>query len=321
VICTKVGHADRGGDRPAESVSIAAEAENDWHSIAPSFVEEEVRACRERLGTAPDFVLLHNPEYLLSTRLRERVPIAAAWDEMYDRLFQAFRVLEKLCHEGEIATGYGVSSNFLSCVFSTTGRKNLYEALVLDRVIDAAAAATHGGGAQHRMRLVQLPLNALESGALLGRGEAVSEAAEGDLVIAERLGMAAVTNRPLNAIPPPGMQHGDWGSSSSHLRLKDKKPMGTSELLLKRVILEALSSEGVASEELDGASLQRLALRLAFSAQGNDCCLCGMRSERYVEDAAAAMQLPHVPASAVVRSFSQVRRALEEMGVDRRGFW
>merc|ERR1719254_82393 len=102
---------------------------------------------------------------------------------MYERLERAFGALEALCDQGAIGHGYGVSANFLSCLFSTTGRPNIYEALALDRVLDAAARAA-GGRDRHRLQLVQLPLNAVESGAVLGRGEAVPEAAEGDCDLA-----------------------------------------------------------------------------------------------------------------------------------------
>lgn len=78
ILCTKVGHVR--GEPPKGAVPIKGD---DWHCIEPSFVEAEVRACKERLGTVPDIVFLHNPEYMLSARLKQQVPIADAWDEMY----------------------------------------------------------------------------------------------------------------------------------------------------------------------------------------------------------------------------------------------
>ena len=45
-----------------------------------------------------------------------------------------------------------------------------YESLVLDRVVDAAASAARAEGLQkHRFQVAQLPLNAVENGAVLGR--------------------------------------------------------------------------------------------------------------------------------------------------------
>ncbi|CAJ1446673.1 unnamed protein product, partial [Effrenium voratum] len=232
ILCTKVGHVR--GEPPKGAVPIKGD---DWHCIEPSFVEAEVRACKERLRTVPDIVFLHNPEYMLSARLKQQVPIADAWDEMYQALFQAFKALETLCSEGSISSGYGVSSNFLSCSFSVTGRPNLYESLVLDRVLDAASAAAGAQGlSQHRFQVAQLPLNLFESGAVLGRGAQM----EGDCFMAERLGVSLLTNRPLNALPMPGVSAGDWGRSASHLQIREAKPMGAVPSLLKRVLKEVL---------------------------------------------------------------------------------
>ncbi|CAK0819664.1 unnamed protein product, partial [Prorocentrum cordatum] len=321
VICTKLGHVERGAEPPPESVVIAQQGDvhgEDWHSIDPGFVEAEVRASGERLGTPPDFVLLHNPEYFLSAQLVKRVPIADAWDEMYDRLERAFGALEALCDEGAIGHGYGVSGNFLSCLFSTTGRPNLYEALALDRVVDAAArAARRRGGSGHRLRLAQLPLNVFESGAVLGRGAAVPEAAGGDCAAAAGLKVALMSNRPLNALPMPGVSAGDWGRSASHLRLRDARPMGAVESLLRRVLSEALAEGGGG----DALPLQQLSLRLSLSAPSVACCLNGMHDARYVQDAAAVLQAAPFSAEQTVRALQAARSAAEELGCERRGLW
>lgn len=322
ILCTKLGHAASGGEKPPGGVEVGprgarALGQESWHSIDPAFVEQEVRASRERLGTVPDFVLLHNPEYFLSAKLQDRAPIDEAWDEMYSRLVNAFEALERLCDQGVIASGYGVSANFLSCLFSTTGHGNIYEALMLDRVLETARAASArvGRSDRHRLQLVQLPLNAVESGAVLGRGAIVPEAAEGDCHVAARLGLPVVTNRPLNSLPLPGVSSGDWGrNGATHLRLADAKPMGTVESLLRRVLLEAVQEEAT-------VPLQQVALRLALSAPGVACSLCGMRTERYVEDVATVLQAAPLAPQQVLRAFATVRSAAEELGCDRRGLW
>jgi len=320
VLCTKLGHVARGSPSVPESVPVSMDGGDDWHCIHPEFVEAEVHASRERLGASPDFVYLHNPEYFLTSRLTNRVPIGDAWDEMYERLARAFQVLERLCDEGVVNVGYGVSGNFLSCIFSTTGRSNLYESLTVDRVVDAAetaAAACARERSAHRLRLLQLPFNLLESGAVIGRGGAVPEAREGDLAVAGRAGLAVLTNRPLNAIPIPGTQSGDWGRNASHLQLRDKKPIGTTEALLKRMFSQEFSSEASLHEQ----SLQHIALQLANSAPGNSCCLNGMRTEGYVADAAAVLRTAPLPSAGVAPALESVRAALEEMGAERRGLW
>mmetsp|Transcript_67828 Transcript_67828/g.150275 ORF Transcript_67828/g.150275 Transcript_67828/m.150275 type:complete len:410 (+) Transcript_67828:24-1253(+) len=316
VVCTKVGHVAKG-QQPKGSVPVGAHqgeggSEDDWHCIEPAFVDSEVRGCRERLGSSPDFVLLHNPEYLLAARLQQKVPIHDAWDEMYQALFEAFKALEQLCSDGTITTGYGVSSNFLSCLFSVTGRPNLYEALVLDRVVDAADAAAKAlGEPAHRFKVAQLPLNAFESGAILGRGSAVE--AEPDCPLAQRLGISLVTNRPLNALPMPGVGTGDWGrGAASHLQLREAKPMGTMASLLKRVVREAA--------DLPEAPLQQLALRLAVSAEVA-CTLNGARREPYVEDVAAVLRQEPLPRADVEKILRAVRSLAEELSCDKNRLW
>eukprot|EP00927_Polykrikos_kofoidii_P066495 TRINITY_DN62085_c0_g1_i1.p1 TRINITY_DN62085_c0_g1~~TRINITY_DN62085_c0_g1_i1.p1 ORF type:complete len:474 (-),score=86.50 TRINITY_DN62085_c0_g1_i1:571-1869(-) len=315
IVCTKVGHVERGAEAPPESISVTpGGVEDDLHSIHPDFLQAEVRASGERLGTNPDIVFLHNPEYFLSAQLRDRVPIADAWDEMYDRLERAFRALESLCDEGVIASGYGVSANFLSCMFSTTGRANLYEALQLQRVLDAAEAAA--GNRQHRLRMIQLPLNAIEGGAALGRGNAVPEASEGDSVLAAKRGLVVLANRPLNAIPVPGISSGDWGrSGDSHVVLREVKPMGTVASLLKRVLIEAIG------DCVEGVPLQQIALQLAHSSPSIDVALCGMRSERYVEDVAEVLRAPRLTPEQVERALQATRRAMEELGGQTGRLW
>lgn len=317
VLCTKVGHAKLGSPAPPGAVPLGPPgAPSDvFHSIHPEFVDSEVRASAERLGTAPDYVLLHNPEYFLTAQMHAGVPIADAWEEMYARLAQAFGALEALCEEGVIANGYGVSGNFLSCMFSTTGRGNLYEALALDRVVEAAsaAAATRSSGS-HRMRVAQLPINAVEGGAILGRGGAVPQAEEGDAVLADKLGVSVIGNRPLNALPLPGVSTGDWGRRGpTHWQLRDAKPMGAVESLLRRVLREACAREDL--------PLQQLALLTATSAQGVASSLCGMRTETYVADAAAVLAMEPLPFDAVERALTSVRVAAVELGCEKRGLW
>lgn len=316
ILCTKVGHVERGStDLPAEAVNLSAVGANDdWFSIHPNFVEAEVRASAERLRTSPDFVLLHNPEYFLSGQMTQRVKIGDAWDAMYERMERAFAQLEKLCDEGVIKSGYGVSGNFLSCMFSTTGRANSYEAVTVDRVLDAAATAAAGDN-KHRMRLVQLPLNAVEGSGMIGRGGALPQAEEGDCTLASRIGLGVVTNRPLNSIPLPGVSSGDWGRSTTHIKLADKKPMDTVQALLKRVLHEAISETG-ASE----VPLQQLALRLA-SAPPADVCLNGMISKPYIDDVAAVLAAPALTPEQALKGFKQVRQAMVEVGAEHERFW
>lgn len=319
-------HAERGVEPPG-GVQVGGRQGGglDWHSIDPGFIESEVRACRERIGGPIDYVMLHNPEYFLSAQMQRRVPIADAWDEMYERLERTFRTLEQLCDEGIISKegGYGVSGNFLSCMFSTSGSGNVYEALCLDRVVDAAAAAAGGAAAEgqiaHRFRMAQFPLNALENGAVLGRANVVPEAAEGDCEVAAKLGVAVLVNRPLNALPLPGVSSGDWGrNGAEHLKLREAKPMGAVEALFQRVLSEALAAESSESTSGGGVPFQQLALQIAMSGPSVSCCLNGMRAEGYVNDAAAVLQKAPLSVAAVERAMKSARMAAEELGCDHR---
>jgi len=327
VVVTKIGHVARGEPPPPGAVAVGAgslegPAADDWHSLDPEFLKAEAHGSKERLGFAPDFMLLHNPEYLLTSRLLQRVPIADAWDEMYETLERAFVVLEDLCDEGTIASGYGVSSNFLSCMFSTTGRSNVYEALALGRVVDAASAAAKAKAKpRHRFQIAQLPLNAFENGAVLGRGEIVPEAAEGDCSLAAKLGVSVVTNRPINALPMPGVSSGDWGrNGASHLKLRESQPMGSTESLVKKVLVGAVGSSTLQSQSRS-APLQQLALHLAASSPSVTCSLIGASSERYLEDVAAVLRAEPLLFDQVLRAYGTVRAAAEELGCEHRGLW
>jgi len=314
VVCTKAGHVARGAARPNSAVSIGPQGGgDDWHSIDPDFLEAEVTASCDRLGTNPDFVLLHNPEYFLASQLVQRASIANAWDEMYEQLTAAFSMLEKLCDKGVIVAGYGVSANFLSCSFSVTGRPNVYEALALDRVVEAAAR-TAGGEEKHRLKIVQMPLNIAEGGAVLGRGEVVLEAKEGDCSLATKFGLGVITNRPLHAIPVPGISSGDWGrQGTSHIQLREKKPMGTVDALVQRVAVEASGLESI--------PFQQMALRLASSSPNVSSTLCGMRSERYVEDAHQVLKESPLSPEQVSHTLLTGRNVFREIGGDTRRFW
>lgn len=147
-----------------------------WHSIAPEFLEGQIRASRKRLGLATiDIYLLHNPEYyLLDAKNRGTAPDEAG--QIYkERLKKAFDFLEEKVSEGVIGC-YGVSSN----TFVTYGQ---YESTDLDMVLKTAGP---------NFRCIQFPANPLETGFLRLKGKT------GNLFV--------LSNRPLNAfLPEKGM--------------------------------------------------------------------------------------------------------------------
>ena len=174
-----------------------------WHCLHPAFLEEQLTLSLDRLGLATlDVCLLHNPEYFLSDAKNRKLAIdddslRELRQEFYRRLEQAFRYLESQVAAGRLQF-YGVSSN--TCI---ADRKNP-EVTSLSRMLESANAAVKGADKpEHHFRVLQLPMNVFESGALLtpntGPGEKQTV-----LELAQQEQIAILINRPLNAIPSKG---------------------------------------------------------------------------------------------------------------------
>jgi uncharacterized protein YyaL (SSP411 family)/aryl-alcohol dehydrogenase-like predicted oxidoreductase len=161
-----------------------------WHCVHPEFLADQLDRSLDRLQLETlDVCLLHNPEYFLleAARGRRGAPEAAR-AEFHRRLREAFAYLESQVAAGRIGW-YGVSSN-------TAGSPpDDPEATSLAGMLEAAEAA---GGPQHHFRVVQLPLNLVESGAArtpnTGPGGRLTA-----LGLAAERGIAVLVNRPLNA--------------------------------------------------------------------------------------------------------------------------
>jgi len=161
-----------------------------WHCIHPAFLRDQLTRSLDRLRLATlDVCLVHNPEYFLSDAKKRRSgDLDGARVEFYRRLQEAFAFLETQVAAGRIGW-YGVSSN--TAVLPADDP----EATSLARMLQAATAA---GGPRHHFRVLQVPMNLFESGAMLtpntgpsGRRTALALAAEA--------GIAVLVNRPLNA--------------------------------------------------------------------------------------------------------------------------
>ncbi len=158
-----------------------------WHCIHPDWLDDQLTRCLERLGLETlDVLLLHNPEYFLADAAkRGQGSLAGARDEFYRRLQQSFAHLEREVARGRIAY-YGVSSN------TAIGNADARDTTDFKRMLAAAEAAANG---EHHFRVLQVPLNLLESNALFG-----GNGAESVLTLAAPRGVALLANRPLNAI-------------------------------------------------------------------------------------------------------------------------
>jgi uncharacterized protein YyaL (SSP411 family)/aryl-alcohol dehydrogenase-like predicted oxidoreductase len=158
-----------------------------WHCIHPEWLADQLTLSLERLGLETlDVLLLHNPEYFLADAAkRGEGPLSAVRDEFYRRLESAFRHLETEVERGRIAY-YGVSSN------TASGAPAARDTTEFLRMWAAAESARPG---KHHFRVLQVPLNLLESNAAFEQGGAPSLLAE-----AEARKVAVLANRPLNAI-------------------------------------------------------------------------------------------------------------------------
>jgi uncharacterized protein len=167
-----------------------------WHCIHPEFLEDQLPRSLARLQLeALDACLLHNPEYYLSdAHERSEGRLDRRRDEFYRRLQDAFAWLESEVSAGRLRA-YGVSSN------TCTRPADDPEFTSLTRMLAAAKAA---GGSDHHFRVLQLPLNIVESGAALQKnnGRALDRTV---LEHAAEEGVAVLVNRPLNAIVGEGM--------------------------------------------------------------------------------------------------------------------
>jgi aryl-alcohol dehydrogenase-like predicted oxidoreductase len=190
VVVTKIGYVqgpnlELAQQREAEGrpfPEMVQYGDTIWHCIHPEFLEDQLGRALERLGLETiDLLLLHNPEYYLMQAAdpTEGLPLAQARAAFYGRLERAFRFLDRAVQDGRIAA-YGVSSN--TCVDPA------------DRPEATSVVQMHEASAG-RLRVLQLPYNLLESGALLERNTPDGTALEA----ATRRDLGVLANRPLNA--------------------------------------------------------------------------------------------------------------------------
>ena len=202
-----------------------------WHCIHPEFLSDQLERSLERLELGQlDFCLLHNPEYMLSDAARRGEPIERARDEFYRRLREAFAFLESQVSEGRVG-GYGVSSNTVALPTSERAATSLTRML---------ASAVEAAGDEHHFRVLQLPLNLFEVGAVLERKEG-ADGRRTVLELARAEGVAVLANRPLNAFA------GDLLIRLADVRVdEDSTPADFDERLARIVALEADFRERIA---------------------------------------------------------------------------
>lgn len=162
------------------------------HCLHPDFLADQLQQSQQRLGVAHiDIFLLHNPEYALQA--------GAARDDFYNRITAAFTRLETFCRDGLISY-YGVSSNSVGYPADHPLAVDLAR---LAACADTAAQNAWGRRKRPLFRVLQMPLNLLETEALFTPNTQAatfqgSEAVSA-LELAARRNMTVLTNRPLNA--------------------------------------------------------------------------------------------------------------------------
>ena len=157
------------------------------HCIHPKFLADQLSHSMDRLQVETlDICLLHNPEYYLGWANKNGIDIEEARETYYRRIQQAF-----IHFESEVAAGriryYGISSNSFPVSAESPEFTSLSYLWEIAQTISE----------NHHFRVIQLPLNLLETGGLTtaNQPEGLST-----IEYAEQLGLGVLINRPLNAV-------------------------------------------------------------------------------------------------------------------------
>ena len=156
------------------------------HCIHPEFLADQLTRSLKRLKMdCIDCYLLHNPEYYLGWAHKQGIPLNKAREEYYRRLTLALHHLEQEVADGRIQW-YGISSN------TFPSHHDDPQFTSLERVWAIAEAIAP----DHHCRLIQLPMNLMETGAITEHNQTNGRSV---LTLAQEKELAVLINRPLNA--------------------------------------------------------------------------------------------------------------------------
>ena len=172
VVVSKIGYVqgenfERAQEREAAGQpfpEVVKYGEGVWHCIHPEFLAEQLARSLERLQLETlDVCLLHNPEYfLLDAHERSYGTLAKRRAEFYRRLAEAFA----------LPRGAGArpaaSAGTASRRTPARGPRAIPRPPRSTRMLEAAR---QGAATDHHFRVLQLPLNLFESGAVLERND------------------------------------------------------------------------------------------------------------------------------------------------------
>ncbi len=157
------------------------------HCIHPEFLQDQLGRSLDRLKlNTLDFYLLHNPEYYLDWADKIGLSLDEARGNYYARIGRAFSHLESEAERGRIRF-YGISSN----TFPSPATDPNFSSL--ERVWEIAESISP----QHHFRIIQLPMNLLETGGVTERNQANGQSA---IQSARDKNLGVMVNRPFNAV-------------------------------------------------------------------------------------------------------------------------
>ena len=205
IVVSKIGYVQGQNLKQAEVREQAGRpypdmvkyGEGIWHCIHPEFLAEQLDASLDRLGLGTlDVCLLHNPEYFLSEAAhRSGTNLDEQRVEFSRRLEKAFQYFESQVSAGRIRW-YGVSSN------TVTGGPTNADSTSLSDMLEAANGVARAQKlSRHHFAVLQCPMNLFEAAAWTMR----NAGGQNLLELAQASHVAVLLNRPLNAMPIPGM--------------------------------------------------------------------------------------------------------------------
>jgi aryl-alcohol dehydrogenase-like predicted oxidoreductase len=248
IVVSKVGYLQgqnyqlsqerKGQGKPFEDLVLYADGLE--HCIHPEFIDDQLTRSLERLRLDTlDFYLLHNPEYYLSWASKTGVSLEEGRQEYYSRIKKAFQHLETEVEKGRIRS-YGISSNTFPSPAADP------EFTSLEQVWEIAESLS----SHHHFRLIQLPMNLLETGGITEKNQANGESV---LEFARSKNLGVLINRPLNAI-----------ANGTLLRLAEVRVAGrTSDKEVNDLVDSLITSEKV----LEDTILPKLGLEPAVQSQ------------------------------------------------------
>ena len=271
-----------------------------WHSIHPTNLQKQLQTSLDRLNVETvDGYLLHNPEYFIGHAIAQSGERTQEIEDLfYNRIEKAFEFLEEQVKQGKIAF-YGVSSN----TFGVESHQGDHTDLA--KIFQAAQnAAQKAWGRKKRpmFRMVEMPVNVLELGALktVNTEAQIIDGTEKvtTLELASRMNLAVLANRPLNAFPMSG---GIYRLSDAYNREEADIPA------VSEIFEELKGTESALNKVLGGwPSVDEQSL-FSFTAHGEDL----------LEQVSNSVQLDHMDMVFLTPHIAMMQHVLHEIAQER----